>query len=192
MDPRWLEILKAGAWQLLALCIAFSAFWAFLHFGILPPINSVWVVYGVPLAALICGALAFAAVLDSGVGSLKKWRIEQNSRKSLQGKVKAEILRFTQYIPHLTQTEFEILAFLFQNEQRTFTANITGDRASSLYSQGFIKLVSQPGQQISALSATFQIPDTVWEAMNANSDTFSNPKIGLGYKNQRPWHSSYF
>jgi hypothetical protein len=69
MDSGWLAILKASAWQLLGLSIALSVFWLLLRSDILPPSDSPFVVYGLPLAILITAGLGLASLVEQ----VAKW-----------------------------------------------------------------------------------------------------------------------
>jgi hypothetical protein len=191
MDPRWLEILKASGWQLFAIALALLGFWLLLQFEYLPPVQNPWIVYGLPLAILVTGGLSFVALVEHGIKKIEASRTKKKAAKRIKEKYMENKDKFRAYVPHLTEIELRILRYLFQENQKTFVADVTGDLASTLYNQGFVKLVALPGQQLSVMSTTFGVQDFVWEVMVENKKLFEKPKIELGYRNKRPWHSGF-
>ncbi|MBL9049142.1 MAG: super-infection exclusion protein B [Tabrizicola sp.] len=191
MDPRWLEILKASGWQLFAIAFALSSFWFLLYLEYLPPIDSPWVVYGLPLAILVSVGLSLVSLLEFVSRKVGAQIAENTKKKRVLKDIENKRQRFQSYLPHLTETELRILRYLFQQNQKTFVADVTADLASTLYNQGFVTLAVLPGQQVSVLSSTFTVPDYVWDVMVENRKMFDKPKIELGYRNKRPWHSGF-
>ncbi|MBL9047479.1 MAG: super-infection exclusion protein B [Tabrizicola sp.] len=191
VDPRWLEILKASGWQLFAVCVSLSFFWMLLRSEYLPPLDSPWVVYGLPLAILVSGSLSLVSLLEFIARKISRLISERKQASQKREDYLKRSQRFRNYLPHLTETELRILRYLFQQNQKTFVADVTGDLASTLYNQGFVNLVALPGQQISVMSSTFCVPDFVWEIMIENKKMFEKPKVELGYRNKRPWHSGF-
>jgi hypothetical protein len=188
-DPRWLEILKASGWQLFALSAAFLGFWLLIHFDFLPKIDLPSIVYGLPLAILVTLALAFVSAAESIFQKIIKWNEKRVLEiKRVEDNAKHREL-FRDYVPYLTENEREILAYLYQNNQKTFVADMTGDLASTLYNRGLVRMLAKPGQGVSALSCTFEVPETTWDVMSDLDDKFARPKVNLGYRGRRPWHS---
>ena len=191
MDPRWLELLKASGWQLFGLSLALSIFWLLIFFAYLPPIELPIIIYGLPLAILVLFFLAAVSAAEKFSSLVARfWETKQGEKRRTEAYQK-EKERFEKYVPYLTDIEWRILAYLFQNDQKVFTASVDGDLASTLYNQGYVKMAVKPGQQASIMSCTFAVSDPVWDVIASSPASFSEPKVELGYRNKRPWHSGF-
>ncbi|MFD1156904.1 hypothetical protein [Roseovarius aestuarii] len=191
MDPRWLEVLKASGWQLFAISIALTGFWLLLQFEFLPKIDLPLIVYGLPLAILVTFALALVSAAEALAKRIQSWNQKRVLEANKEKKAEEQRQIFRDYVPFLVEKEWEILAYLYQNKEKTFVASVDGDLASTLYNRGFIKMLARPGQQVSVMSCTFSIPDPVREVMQEMDERFSEPIVELGYRNKRPWHSGF-
>lgn len=145
MDSGWLGILKASAWQLLGLSLALAVFWLLLRFGVLPPSDSPFAIYGLPLAILITAGLGLASLIEQianwATAALKK-RKEAKDRWQM---IAEHQRKFAEHIPYMTKNELAIYGYLLTNNQKSFTAEMDGGHASSLYKHGFIKTDAQVG-----------------------------------------------
>lgn len=184
VDPRWLEILKASSWQIGAISVALIIFWLLLRFEVLPPINSPWVVYGLPLAILITGTLALFGILEFIAARIREkigdWREQAKRTKRLRQEQEA----FRKYIPFMTDDEKRILGYLLQSNQKTFTAPIDGGRAATLLGRGYIRIGVRGEQMVNQLSVPFFVPDHLWEVLEEHEAEFPQdfPENG-----PRPW-----
>lgn len=165
VDPRWLEILKASSWQIGAISVALSIFWLFLRIGVLPPIDSPWIIYGLPLAILITGALALFGILEFIAAQVTKKIKERHKQVARSKRLSKEKQEFRDYIPFMTETEKRILGYLLQFKQKTFTAPITGGEAATLIGRGYIKMGVRGEQVVNQLSVPFLVPDHFWDVL---------------------------
>ncbi len=92
-----------------------------------------------------------------------------------------------EYIPFLTEQEKGILGYLLDHNQKTFTTDTDGGRASTLYARSIVQVLSKPGQSISVLDVPFHVPDHLWDVLEEHRDQLPND-----WKERRlPWRASY-
>lgn len=188
MDSGWLAILKASAWQLLGLSVAMSVFWLLLRVDILPPSDSPFVVYGLPLAILTTAGLGLASLAEQitnwAAAALKKRReaVERNR------KIAEHQRKFVEHIPYMTKNELAIFGYLLTHSQKSFTAEMDGGHASSLYKRGFIQTDAQNGHSYGPYEFPFSVPDHIWSVMEEKRDQFPNE-----FKDKKlPWFRRRF
>lgn len=188
MDSGWLEILKASAWQLLGLSVALSVFWLLLRAEILPPSDSPFVVYGLPLAILTTAGLGLASLFEQftkwAIAALKKRREarEQDQR------IAEHQRKFVEHIPFMTENELAIYGYLLTNSRKSFTAEMDGGHAASLYKRRFIQTDAQNGHSYGLYEFPFSVPDHIWTVLEEKRDQFPSE-----FQDQKlPWFRRRF
>ena len=172
MDSGWLAILKASAWQLLGLSLAFGILWLLIRADIIPASDSPFIVYGLPLAMLITAGLGLASlneqVTKSVTAALKKRREAREQDRRL-----AEHQRkFIEHIPYMTNNELAIYGYLLEHSQKSFTAEMAGGHAASLYKRRFIQTDAQNGHSYGIDEFPFSVPDHIWSVLEENREKF--------------------
>ncbi|WP_139307597.1 hypothetical protein [Rhodovulum sp. ES.010] len=169
-----MAILKASAWQLLGLSLALSVFWLLLRAEILPPSESPIVVYGLPLAILTTAGLGLASLVEQ----VTKWAAAamSNRREAIERKRRIEEhqRKFVEHIPYMTENERAIFGYLLTHSQKSFTAEMDGGHASSLYKRGFIQTDAQNGHSYGLFEFPFSVPDHIWSVLEGKRDQFPN------------------
>jgi hypothetical protein len=165
-DPKWLEILKASGWQTTGLACAFGVFLLLPRFGLLPPQEPLVTSFAT-IAFLVCGFLGLASI-GNAANELFRPRVwfvrwfdhRQHKRRVLE------------YIPHMTEHEREIIAYLLAKNQKMITADRDGGYANTLISRGMLVMVARPGQVLDASDVPFAVPDHVWKVFSAHKESF--------------------
>ena len=183
MDPGWLGILKASAWQLLALSIALFGFWLLLQYEVLPPTNSLWVIYGLPLAMLITGGLAVTSFLEKLVSWSRKFFRRRHDQRQRAEKIAQHQKQFTDHLKYLSENERAIYGWLLSNNQKSFTAEMDCGHGASLFKRGFIQSDAIGGIGYGMNEFPFSVPDHIWEVLEENRDNFPNEFKGR----KLPW-----
>lgn len=174
LDSGWLAILKASAWQLLGLSLALSVFWLLLRVEILPPWDSIFVIYCLPLAILITAGLGLASLVEQATklatAALKKHREarEQDQR------ITEHQRKFIEHIPYMTDNELAIYGYLLTNSRKSFTAEMDCGHATSLYKRRFIQSDAQNGHSYGPSEFPFSVPDHIWSILEEKQDQFPN------------------
>jgi hypothetical protein len=184
-DPRWLEILKASGWQTAAGAAACGLFLLIGYWGWLPPLDP-WMVQLAAFAFLLCAFLATASVITAALKffPIQKWVVHwRNIRKAKTG--------LRAYIPHMTQHERAIIAYLLAKNQKTFTASSDGGYAATLLSRGIVIIIAQPGQHLDPENVPMTIPDHLWDVLTEHKGDFpyTTPEDDEGevYPWRVPW-----
>ncbi|MCL4501296.1 MAG: superinfection exclusion B family protein [Deltaproteobacteria bacterium] len=154
-DSKWLEILKASAWQTTAIAIACGIFLLFAHWGWLPPLAP-WIILIAAFGLMLCGSLAIAAFLSSS--PVRKLIVHWFTILRQKHAVR-------KYILHMTNKEREIIAYLIEKNQKTFMYTIDGGYATTLISRGIVICGLRLGQAGSAHHIPFIIPDHIWSVL---------------------------
>lgn len=186
LDSGWLGILKASAWQLLGLSLGLGVFWLLFRFDVLPPSDTPFIIYGLPLAILVTAGLGLASLCEQfanwTTAALKKYKEATDRRQMI-----AEHQRqFAEHIPYMTKNELAIYGYLLTNNQKSFTAEMNGGHASSLYKRGFIQTDAQGGHSYGISEFPFSVPDHIWSVVEENRDKFPNKFSGP----KLPWFRS--
>ena len=181
-DPKWLEILKATGWQAAALAAAFAAFLSLSAAGVIPALAPVAVQF-LALAALICGFLAIASLATElfKVFPVHIWLAQAQRRGR-------ECSAVTEYIPHMTEQELEIIGYLLHKNQKSFTCAQDGGHAMTLISRGIVVIALRPGQAFTVFDMPVVIPDHIWKVLVEHKDKFPAPPRG---KTRHPWREAY-
>ena len=182
-DPRWLEILKASGWQTTAIAAACGVFLLIAAWGWLPPLPAI-VTLAVVFTFLVCTFLALAS-MGSALFQfipLKVWILHYVYRRREERAIR-------EYIPHMTEEEREIVAYLLAKNQKSFTGAMDGGRAATLISRRIIVRALQPQQVFLADDVPFMIPDHVWTVLHHHRERFPyTPKDDV---EAHPWREHW-
>lgn len=188
MDSGWLAILKASAWQLLGLSLALSVFWLLLRAEILPPSNLPFVVYGLPLAILLTAGLGLASLVEQvtkwATAALKKHREAREQKQYITQHQR----KFAEHISYMTENELAIYGYLLTHSRKSFTAEMDGGHAASLYKRRFIQTDAQNGHSYGLYEFPFSVPDHIWSVLEEKRDQFPSK-----FPDQKlPWFRRHF
>lgn len=188
LDSGWLAILKASAWQLLGLSLALSVFWLLLWADILPPSDSPFVVYGLPLAILITAGLGLASLIEQVTKSATAARKRRREAREQDRRIAEHQRKFVEHIPYMADSELEIFGYLLTHRRKSFTAEMDGGHAASLYKRRFIQTDAQNGHYYGPYEFPFSVPDHIWSVLEENRDQFPSE-----FRDQKlPWFRSRF
>lgn len=172
MDSGWLGVLKASAWQLFGLSLSFGAFWLLLLYEVIPPINDPLVVYGLPLAVLICGGLGLASLIEQVVEAVKA-RLAERAKVERAAKAIADHQdQFRRDIDTFSAAEMHIFGYLLRESQKSFITQSNGGYATTLLNRKYVQMDVPGGHLFNDLDTPFRVPDHIWEVMVENSDKF--------------------
>lgn len=187
-DPRWLEILKASGWQTLALTAAA----ALVVYGnakrLFPAPLPAWAIQIAEVVFVVCGCLSLASIGPA----LARWWLKvpwATAKRSFL--IRREQLRVAEYIPHMTQPEREIIAYLLAKNQKTFTGAADGGYANTLIARRIVVCALQRGQTFSPDEVPFTVPDHVWEILLKHKTEFPYTPPSLGATEPHPWRVSW-
>jgi hypothetical protein len=158
-DPGWLEILKASGWQTAAVGVACGSFLLIARCGWVPPLET-WMIQLAAVVTLICGALALASFLSATLKffPVQTWFLHWFKRHWAKRAVR-------DYIPHMTDHEREIIAYLLAKNQKMFTAESDGGYAATLLARGIVRIAVQPNQHVAMSDVPMAVPDYVWDVL---------------------------
>lgn len=181
-DARWLEILKASGWQTAGIAVACGVFLWLSLAGVFGPVDPL-VTQLVAFAGLVSGFLALASFIIATLKffPVQKWYLRWfNLRRAKRG--------VRDYIPHMTDKEREIIAYLLAKNQKMFGAESDGGYASTLLSRGIVRIAAKPGQHIDMMDVPMEIPDYAWEVLSTHKDQFPyTPKRNRNGVEPCPW-----
>jgi hypothetical protein len=99
--------------------------------------------------------------------------------------------RFRDYIPHMTPTEREIIAYLLAKNQKTFTTSSDGGHARTLLSRGIVITMARHGQLVDSENVPMTIPDHLWDVLQEHKHKFPyalpDDDETLGHPWRVPW-----
>jgi hypothetical protein len=90
-------------------------------------------------------------------------------RKFQERAFKKRIARDIQY---LTDVDRNIIGYLLEHNQKTFTHALDGGYASVLISKGYIVCSMRPRQVAPDWEVPFTVPDNVWEVFSEHKESF--------------------
>ena len=165
-DPRWLELLKATAWQTFAVACASGVFLMGSRQGWLPKTSELLLSIAA-FAFLLCSALTIASVVS---GVLQFFGVRQRFIRWMRRR--REERELATYIPHMTHEERAIIAYLLARDQKTIIADQDGGHAMTLISRGVLVRALRPGQVFNLLECPFAVPDHLWDVLVEQRDAF--------------------
>lgn len=183
-DSRWLEILKSSGWQTAAIAAACGFFLLVEHWGWLPPLDG-WIRQLAAFVGMLTGFLTLTAFLSTAIKffslrvRLGNWFNRRIERRELKN-----------YIPHMTEKERDIIAYLLSKNQKMFTCDQDGGHAVTLISRRIIVPYYQPNQVVHPNDVPMIIPDHLWEILQKHKNHFPyTPKHGES--KAHPWRVSW-
>ncbi len=188
MDSGWLVILKASAWQLLGISVALGVFQYLLWTEFIPPSTSPLFVYGLPLAILISAGLGLASLIEQ----VTKWATaefkKQREARDQDREIAKHQRKFREHIPYMTESELAIYGYLLKHRRKSFTAEMDGGHAASLYKRGFIQTDAQIGHSYNPFEFPFSVPDHIWSLLEETREQFPSE-----FKDRTlPWSRRHF
>lgn len=183
-----IDLLKTGGWQSFFVGLALLVFLLLQSWGV---IDTTSVPYIVPIVWLL--AFFFLGIATASLGDQIKLHF-QNKRKA-RDRRRYELDQrkaFIDDIPHLTEREKQIFAYLIAKNQKWFDADSTGEYASGLVAKGYIVSIARPGSYYTINGFPFEVPNFVWEEIQVRKELFPylavNRSRGGGEK--APWIDS--
>lgn len=119
------------------------------------------------IVGLVCGLLAIASMASAALRffPLQTWLLHAINRYQTKRAVR-------DYIPHMTDKEKQIVAYLLAKNQKMFTAESDGGYAAPLLSRGIVVVAARPGQHVTMSDVPMAIPDHIWEVLAECKDQF--------------------
>ncbi len=178
-DPRWLEILKASGGQSLALAAACAGLMA-AHFNQIIPALDPWMIQAATFLGILGGMLWVVSVCSAfykfyPIDGWAMYFIRQRRAKRDAEK----------YIPFMSVTEREIIAYLLATNEKTFTAASDGGKAVTLISRGIVLRHLTSGQIFLQNDMPFSIPDNIWKVLVKHKDKFPISQVDIA--GPYPW-----
>lgn len=182
-DPKLLlEILKAPSRQTTALALAAAGFLILHKYSLIH--TDPWMITLAAAILLLAGCLVIASVVATTVRvfPLHRWIARRQSMRAAQ---KAAV----DYIPHMTENERKIIAYLLAKNQKVFEAESNGGYANTLLSRGIVQYATVPGAQYDPDDVPMTIPDHIWDVLKSNEASFPyTPRLSEGSKVEvHPW-----
>ena len=156
--------------------------------NILPPSESPFVVYGLPLATLITGGLGLASLIEQVTKYVPVAVKKRSDLRCQQRKISEHQRKFVEHINYMTDNELEIFGYLLTHSRKSFTAEMDGGHASSLYKRRFIQSDAQGGHAYGMYEFPFSVPDHIWSVLEDNRDRFPTEFKGKNL----PWYRRRF
>lgn len=139
-------------------------------------IEARYIVTGFKMAPTIEGLAGLAQKLDQKVGATLRSEgfpireeVFPEPRSSVQHEEAQEV---EDYIPHMTEKDREIIAYLLHHNQRMFTAESDGGHARLLLSKGIIRIAAKHGQHIDMENVPFEVPKHIWDVLVRHKQRF--------------------
>jgi hypothetical protein len=185
-DPRWLEILKASGWQTTFLAIGFAAFLALAHRGVISTDALPLIIPATWLGLFACASLAIASIGQAAVKTVPvhTWVRQWHGKRQAQKAVAA-------YIPFMSPKDRQIIGYLLQHRQKTFSCASDGGYAAALIARGIIRMAARPGQMVDLEDVPHLIPDYIWEVLEQHRDQFPHRPEMDGRVEVEPWREGW-
>lgn len=190
MEPlsKLTDLLTLSGWRAGSLGLAALLFILSSRVGLLPKIGDevTLVVASIGFIGLGLGCASAAQAIASEISA---WR----SRRRRAQQIKEHKETFCRDIMTFSEVERAIFGCLRSRNTRSFTADPTGDRASTLIGRGYIERSTRPGQMVSMQDAPFVIPEHIWQVVVQRPDDFPwREEDHLGRRGARPpWRSVF-
>lgn len=78
----------------------------------------------------------------------------------------------------MSKNELAIYGYLLAHSQKSFTAEMDGGHAASLYKRGFIQTDAKSGHSYGIDEFPFSVPDHIWSVLDENRDRFPSEFTG--------------
>jgi hypothetical protein len=163
---------------LAAIAAACAIFLLLVGSGWLPPLPD-FVILLLVFGLLLCGLLAVASAIDAA-RPLANWGLRALARKRQQRELR-------DYIPHMTEKERQIIAYLLAPNQKMFTAASNGGYANTLLARGIVVVAARPEMPFSANDMPCAIPDHLWPVLVEHREQFPYTPPRKGQTEPHPW-----
>lgn len=180
-DPRWLELLKASSWQTAAIAMACGFFLLAALWGWSPPLAG-WVIQLVFFVLLLTGFLTLTGLVS---GVIKFLSLRERFGNWLNRRIEKRELK--NYIPHMTEKERHIIAYLLNKNQKMFTCDVDGGYATTLISRRIVVQYVQPNQAVHPNNVPMIIPEHIWAVLQTHRDHFPYTLSQHGETEAHPW-----
>ena len=170
-DPRWLEILKASGWHTSAITLACVVVVVLENRQVIPTDGSVYWTAVPIIGAVLFGCLSVAAVGRSFVQAVKPVGVLQRRlhRRAFKNSVR-------EYMPHMTERERLIVAYLIHHNQKVFQTHQDGGYAAPLIAKGLVRACGVRGQVMDPTRVTFEVPEAVWAILHEHRSQLPGPE----------------
>jgi len=91
------------------------------------------------------------------------------------------------YIPHMTETERNIIGYLLAHNQTMFTNTPDCGHARTLLSRGIVVIAARHGQPVTYHEVPFEIPDHIWAVLKEHQAEFPYTPPAPGITEIHPW-----
>jgi hypothetical protein len=91
------------------------------------------------------------------------------------------------YIPHMTEKERTIIAYLLAHNQKMFTNTPDCGHATTLLSRGIVVNATRLGQTVTYYEVPFAIPDHIWTVLKQHEGEFPYTPPAPGETEIHPW-----
>jgi hypothetical protein len=179
LDAKWLELLKASGSKTAAGAAAFGLFLLSNALRWVPPFDP-WMVQAAALGFLLCVCLAIGS---AATVANEFFRPRERLARWLQRKSEQRAVR--EYIPHMTEKEREIIAYLLAKNQKMFQTTIDGGYAATLLARGIVRTAGQ--QYVDQRRVPFAIPDHLWDVLVEHQADFPYTPPAQGEAESHPW-----
>lgn len=179
IDVRWLDILKASGPKAAALAVASFLLLLASILGWIPPLDA----WAVQLAAAVFAISICLAAASAATVANEFCRPRERLARWLQKRADRRAVR--DYIPHMTEEERAIVAYLLARNQRMFRYTIDGGRAATLLARGIVRIAGN--QYVDPRRVPFIIPNHIWKVLAENRDAFPYTPPAPGQPEPYPW-----
>jgi Super-infection exclusion protein B len=166
MTEAFKAALSTGGWYKLAVTAAAGLYWIGARLGHVPDAQP-WELRLSAALFLFFGLLTVAN-LATVLGNFLRpgpWIVTQMRLQRAQRAVR-------DYIPHMTEQEKQIVAYLLAKHQKMFRADRNGGYAATLLSRGIIRVAAQQGQYVDIRDVPMEVPDYAWKVLLQHKDQF--------------------
>jgi Super-infection exclusion protein B len=134
-------------------------------------------------------SLRMSRLASMGSTTLKMFPVHQWLMVWINSKRRSEEVR--EYIPHMTERERAIIAYLLARNQRTFTVDQDGGHAATLISMGIVDCALRPGQIFRQDDMPVVVPSYIWKVLEEHKDQFPYKPRSDGWPEPHPWRISW-
>jgi hypothetical protein len=114
-------------------------------------------------------------------------RKAEKMRRDVESQIAREQQEVEAYIPHMTEEEREIIAYLLAHNQKMFTNNIDCGHANTLLSRGIVVMAVRRGQVFTEHEVPFAVPDHIWTILKRHESEFPYTLPPRGEAERHPW-----
>jgi hypothetical protein len=187
-DPKWIDGIKsaisAGAAYKFSLAVVSGIYWYLLARHYVP--YSAGLIqassFGFLFFTLLWLANAIAVIAD--IFRPRTWFVHCITLRRQTREVE-------NYLPHLSEKDREIIAYLLAHNQKTIIADMDGGHAMTLIARAFLIVQTAPGQTDYENRVPMIIPDNVWGVLQRHKDKFPYAPPPSGEVEPYPWRKHF-